>query len=1002
MPSGSLRALIAAPLAVVAAGLAIAPIAVLAATVRPQSALAQASSNREVVVTELRATLTIPVTTYLLTAQDPALGALLYSWTMTATSPLGYCGTPKVPWTRSGSQVPWSHYQGPPDSCVHQNSPNHPVKAVGTVTVLDGPDKGATAVCTLVGSETQVIDNPASACTFTAAAAPVAPPVVPAAVPPAPATHTGGSNTGLLGAAAAAILAVGAGIVVLIRRKPGPGLVVAGDPEADWKAYVSQEQTIQTELLASFQGLMSDVATSQASYNAAFDQYRTTYARVLSGSTEMQGMMQAWMESKDTLEKADLAFAILTLLVSGVGLGLKGIQLLRGARITAATVDAARAAQAARATEGALTATEAVVTVAKGQPPAMANVEAKIAASLAREARVSLTETVARHGGDMTKAVAELSQKVFSQRGWHYLADTAKVAGGVGQKVDVAQVVSRVVTNSRAALGAASRRAAMTTAVSNAARAGGVYGPSAAQLKSDIEILKQLQALEPKFLQSLKTAVVDMVEPALSLGQPEAGSALLLKQLDAARKVVARAPSVEAIANVERLEELVSVAEHAASLDGKVTVRILTDADHALLMKMVETGGDLAKVEAALGPAQVILLEEIVGRAGVTIGSGVSAEASREAMLNTFETGTAAHITDAAHFVNEFGVANRIDASSNVVTFMGGELWHLVSAPFTTVGEHWYSHEALDVQAKFMKDHGADLQALASALQESANALGRMQRAIKNAHLDDPASALGGRGASDLRKVVEQMKRALDAGGPDFRQRHEPEYHERAAHIEQKLATLRHATDELKALAAKLPQMEKWLNELRLNADGSARPVTEGIDPNALMRIGSGFLYLNGVMGSLASGQGSTTGVAVDQAPPAPTTTEKAKPDCSKLRSAWGSAHRALQNLESQDTVAKAREALTAAKAEEASARRDVAARAPDGTYPSAVRTDGEKAEYDAGRQAAQARVAEAVQGVTAAQEALAEAEKTLADTKAEEEATRKALEDCEKAGGSG
>jgi hypothetical protein len=198
--------------------------------------------------------------------------------------------------------------------------------------------------------------------------------------------------------------------------------------------------------------------------------------------------------------------------------------------------------------------------------------------------------------------------------------------------------------------------------------------------------------------------------------------------------------------------------------------------------------------------------------------------------------------------------------------------------------------------------------------------------------------------------------------------------------------------------------MEKWLNELRFNPDGSPRPVTQGIDPNALMRIGSGFMYLNGVMGSLLTATATAPGtVAVQEAPP-PTTQEKAapKPDCSDKRSAWGAAHRRLQNLESRDTVGKARDGLAEAKAEESSARRDLAQRSPDGSYPRAVRSDAEKAQYDAGRQAAQARVDEAVQGVRAAESDLKDAEAELADAKANEEATRQALEECEKAAAGG
>jgi hypothetical protein len=116
-------------------------------------------------VSVLRADLSVPVTTYTATAVDAHGGTVSYSWRMTPTADTGMCGTPRVPWTQPTNRASWSHSTDPPDSCVHRST-DHPVKAEVTIKVTSGRDDGITATCDLVGSETQVVDPPDSACTY--------------------------------------------------------------------------------------------------------------------------------------------------------------------------------------------------------------------------------------------------------------------------------------------------------------------------------------------------------------------------------------------------------------------------------------------------------------------------------------------------------------------------------------------------------------------------------------------------------------------------------------------------------------------------------------------------------------------------------------------------------------------------------------------------------------------------------------------------------------------
>lgn len=149
-----------------------------------------------------------------------------------------------------------------------------------------------------------------------------------------------------------------------------------------------------------------------------------------------------------------------------------------------------------------------------------------------------------------------------------------------------------------------------------------------------------------------------------------------------------------------------------------------------------------------------------------------------------------------------------------------------------------------------------------------------------------------------------------------------------------------------------------------------------------------------------AAPAGGDGGVLVDA--PKPPVTPNPRPNCNDERMAWGRAYRGLRNLEARDTVGKALEALVEANAERDSARRDLAQRTSAGTYPAAVRTDAEKAQYDAGRQTAQTRLDEAEHQVTEAQTGLAEARRELADARANEQATAAALDDCEKRAAAG
>lgn len=102
-------------------------------------------------VSALRASLSVPVTTYSVDAKDPAGGSLSYVWRMSGEM----CGTPRTPWTQTGPTAHWSHSDSAPDSCQHHGT-DHDV----TVSVTISSSEGASVVCVMTGTETIEIKSP--------------------------------------------------------------------------------------------------------------------------------------------------------------------------------------------------------------------------------------------------------------------------------------------------------------------------------------------------------------------------------------------------------------------------------------------------------------------------------------------------------------------------------------------------------------------------------------------------------------------------------------------------------------------------------------------------------------------------------------------------------------------------------------------------------------------------------------------------------------------------
>jgi hypothetical protein len=209
-------------------------------------------------------------------------------------------------------------------------------------------------------------------------------------------------------------------------------------PDFAWNQANAAEQRAQEAILSPFNTLLDGVNAAFAAYRQAVDKYRTAYAHALSGSTEMQGLLQTWAEAKEGAQKADLAFAVLTLAWSGASIGLRIARWATTARTTAAAGEAAVAGTEVAASTAARTSRrefgrQYTDFVTSGQ-------EAAQMAKLASEAGVDLARWTERYGGNTEMAGEALVKLVARMRGWH------------GVPEQVAGVAGRLLVNGRSAL----------------------------------------------------------------------------------------------------------------------------------------------------------------------------------------------------------------------------------------------------------------------------------------------------------------------------------------------------------------------------------------------------------------------------------------------------------------------------------------------------------------------------------------------------------------------
>ncbi|MEX1021983.1 MAG: hypothetical protein WD058_02440, partial [Dehalococcoidia bacterium] len=213
---------------------------------------------------------------------------------------------------------------------------------------------------------------------------------------------------------------------------------VTNRERADWETSLIREQEAQERLQGEFGRLLDQVNAAWADYRAAVDRYRSKFTLMMSGSTEMQGLLATWAETRGIAQKQDLAFAVVTLLWTGGQLAVKGVKW--------ATSGGRAATQGADAASDAARTGQAAATYSSQTPSTFAMMDmllAKRAAGMQRiatEAGIDLAQHMARYVDDAEEGYRALIEIGMKARGWVTLTADAEYA------------VSRLLVNGRAAL----------------------------------------------------------------------------------------------------------------------------------------------------------------------------------------------------------------------------------------------------------------------------------------------------------------------------------------------------------------------------------------------------------------------------------------------------------------------------------------------------------------------------------------------------------------------
>ncbi|MCX7865378.1 MAG: hypothetical protein N2423_10165, partial [Novosphingobium sp.] len=319
-------------------------------------------------------------------------------------------------------------------------------------------------------------------------------------------------------------------------------------------------------------------------------------------------------------------------------------------------------------------------------------------------------------------------------------------------------------------------------------------------------------------------------------------------------------------------------------------VRYYDAEDIDLLLKVLDAGGDAAKLRRVVNPVTQASLNGL-GRAAQAGGSGCSAldagltlqrvgdafqvaenlasganasTAGKGAPAPDGATAPGSRPTDAqlenvlsgtgqlgrvglGNVVDQFGVTDRFTEGQSLPRAMLGELWEFITSPAATTASLYYTYQAQGQYLDLLKNEHDRLVQLGTQLGYAARALRDLQATLQRAGLSGPGSYLGTTGPAELRRALDNLESIYNSGSDSWKKNRQGEMDARRKHIEEKLAALAETLADLNALAARMGNVVNWLESLRRTPSGGLRGPVELFDPQIFVRLGSIALYLRGM-----------------------------------------------------------------------------------------------------------------------------------------------------------
>ena len=675
-----------------------------------------------------------------------------------------------------------------------------------------------------------------------------------AAMPAADEDDGGGPNPVVIGAIGLGVVALGTGAWLKLRPTPVPAAPTggasaprdAGDDfmdafagafgggqtttrtddasDAAWAETKRLEDAVQQRIHDDFEKLATDVGTALAAFDDAVDRYQSKYALVSSASTRLQGLLTAWAESKTIAQRADLAFAVATILWTGGAAGVRALRWVARARSGPAAVGAADdAVRAGAQVADELAAGDTAVGTAWAEAPTVIDRAPRVGDTAA-----TVVTGAGRGAAGSTETIA--------------LYREAAEAG-----IDVEAIMARHAAT-RDSFG---RKISWDEAVVAAER----------------EILPLLAAARGWV--RLEANTIRLVTQLLTDGRlavAGTGPGVAADGLTILREMAEQPGFWEQLARA--MDEITYGVD--AGADGLDAIHLLFTADDIQFLKLLlETGGDVDALRKARGPVRVTALAATtaaptVGRAG---GGGTGA-AAWGALPGTAGAGTVAgQVLDPGSPLDQAGglegalqqlgdeaggpagtgkPAEGLELLWQIHVAIGDVFWDFFTSPTEQTVDWFYTWEGIDALEDLLQDHGDDLLDMGDALNDAVDALEKAAGAIGAAGLTSPSSTLGGRGEAELNDVLDEYRDTIDGASEDWKDAHDDEIAETLDHIQTKLADLRVSLDAFRQMQARLPIIAQWLESLQTvtavdPATGERRTAQRGVlglfNPEVFVRM---------------------------------------------------------------------------------------------------------------------------------------------------------------------